>query len=112
MQRECAMFMFAAVPMLSRQVTWLLMPRRREYPSACNAMETLRLHKDTLRNGVAVDPTILMSLRAAGAGVKCSGGPCACYMKMGLAGMASKELKFYCTIESRYAYMYAYGQRP
>jgi delta-1-pyrroline-5-carboxylate synthetase len=84
------MFMFAAVPMLSRQVTWLLMPRRREYPSACNAMETLRLHKDTLRNGVAVAPTILISLRAPG--VKCLDGPCACYMKMGLADMASKEL--------------------
>jgi delta-1-pyrroline-5-carboxylate synthetase len=59
-----------------------------DYPSACNAMETLLLHKDTLRNGVA--PLILMSLRAAG--VKCLGGPRA--MKMGLADIAAKDLKF------------------
>lgn len=58
-----------------------------DYPSACNAMETLLLHKDTLLNGVA--SITLMALRAAG--VKCLGGPTA--MKMGLCDYASKEFK-------------------
>ena len=58
-----------------------------DYPSACNAMETLLLHKDTLCNGVA--STILMALRAAG--VKCLGGPNA--MKLGLCDVRATELK-------------------
>ena len=49
-----------------------------DYPSACNAMETLLLHEDTVKSGVA--SMTLMALRAAG--VKCLGGPRA--MKMGL----------------------------
>ena len=40
------------------------------YLSACNAMETLLLHKDTLQNGVAMK--IMMSLCSAG--VKYLGG--------------------------------------
>lgn len=59
-----------------------------DYPSACNAMETLLLHVDTIKNGVAA--TTLMALRAAG--VKCLGGPKA--MKMGLCDIAATELKF------------------
>jgi delta-1-pyrroline-5-carboxylate synthetase len=58
-----------------------------DYPSACNAMETLLVHKDTLSNGVA--SSTLMALRAAG--VKCLGAPNA--MKMGLCDNAAKELK-------------------
>jgi delta-1-pyrroline-5-carboxylate synthetase len=58
-----------------------------DYPSACNAMETLLLHVDTIHNGVA--STTLMSLRAAG--VKCLGGPKA--MKMGLCDIAATEFK-------------------
>lgn len=59
-----------------------------DYPSACNAMETLLLHKDTLTNGVA--SMTLMALRVAG--VKCVGGPSA--MKLGLSDVAATELKF------------------
>jgi delta-1-pyrroline-5-carboxylate synthetase len=59
-----------------------------DYPSACNAMETLLLHEGTVKNGVA--STTLMALRAAG--VKCLGGPNA--MKMGLCDIAATELKF------------------
>jgi gamma-glutamyl phosphate reductase len=58
-----------------------------DYPSACNAMETLLLHKDALSNGVAA--STLMALRAAG--VRCLGAPNA--MKMGLCDNAAKELK-------------------
>lgn len=58
-----------------------------DYPSACNAMETLLLHKDTLNNGVA--SAVLMALRIAG--VKCLGGPNA--MKLGLCDVAATELK-------------------
>lgn len=58
-----------------------------DYPSACNAMETLLLHKDTVSNGVASQ--VLMALRATG--VKCLGGPVA--MKSGLCDSAAKELK-------------------
>ena len=59
-----------------------------DYPSACNAMETLLLHVDTIKNGVAA--ATLMALRAAG--VKCLGGPHA--MKTGLCDIAATELKF------------------
>jgi delta-1-pyrroline-5-carboxylate synthetase len=59
-----------------------------DYPSACNAMETLLLHKDTVGNGVASQT--LMALRAAG--VKCLGGPNA--MVQGLCDNAAE--KFNC----------------
>jgi len=59
-----------------------------DYPSACNAMETLLLHHDTIKNGVAA--STLMALRAAG--VKCLGGPRA--MKLGLCDTPAPELKF------------------
>jgi len=58
-----------------------------DYPSACNAMETLLIHKEAVTNGVA--GATLMALRAAG--VKCLGGPAA--MKMGLCDNAAKEMK-------------------
>jgi len=58
-----------------------------DYPSACNAMETLLLHKDTVSNGVAAQT--LMALRAAH--VKCLGGPEA--MKLGLCDTPAEELK-------------------
>jgi len=58
-----------------------------DYPSACNAMETLLLHKDTIKNGVAM--TTLMRLRTSG--VRCLGGPKA--MKSGLCDIAAKEMK-------------------
>lgn len=58
-----------------------------DYPAACNAMETLLLHKATVKNGVA--GATLMVLRAAG--VKCLGGPTA--MKLGLCDNAATELK-------------------
>eukprot|EP00934_Nitzschia_sp_Nitz4_P001756 Nitzschia sp. Nitz4//scaffold55_size114948//103114//105701//NITZ4_003926-RA/size114948-processed-gene-0.243-mRNA-1//-1//CDS//3329554605//1756//frame0 len=58
-----------------------------DYPSACNAMETLLLHKDTVGNGVAAQT--LMALRVAG--VKCLGGPNA--MKMGLCDTPAEQMK-------------------
>eukprot|EP00934_Nitzschia_sp_Nitz4_P002037 Nitzschia sp. Nitz4//scaffold55_size114948//106047//108455//NITZ4_003927-RA/size114948-snap-gene-0.194-mRNA-1//-1//CDS//3329554608//2037//frame0 len=58
-----------------------------DYPSACNAMETLLLHQDTIGNGVAAQ--ILMKLRMAG--VKCLGGPNA--MKMGLCDTPAEQMK-------------------
>jgi delta-1-pyrroline-5-carboxylate synthetase len=58
-----------------------------DYPSACNAMETLLLHKSTLSNGVAA--STLMALRVAG--VKCLGGPRA--MTSGLCDNAAAEMK-------------------
>jgi delta-1-pyrroline-5-carboxylate synthetase len=69
-----------------------------DYPSACNAMETLLLHRETLTNGVAV--SCLMALRAAG--VKCLGGPSA--MKTGLCDTPALEMKheygdFTCMVE-------------
>ena len=59
-----------------------------DYPSACNAMETLLLHEGTIKNGVAA--STLMALRAAG--VKCLGGPKA--MKIGLCDNPALEMKF------------------
>jgi delta l-pyrroline-5-carboxylate synthetase len=76
----------------------LIIDAKTDYPSACNAMETLLLHKNTLlanpaaQNGsgsVPVAVSVLMSLRAAG--VKCLGGPKA--MKMGLCDVAAEEMK-------------------
>ena len=65
----------------------LVVDAKTDYPSACNAMETLLLHKDTLNNEVA--SKTLMSLRVAG--VKCLGGPRA--MKAGLCDTAAQEMK-------------------
>ena len=59
-----------------------------DYPSACNAMETLLVHQDTVTNGIAIHA--LTSLRAAG--VKCLGGPKA--MQSGLCDTAAKEMKY------------------
>lgn len=59
-----------------------------DYPSACNAMETLLVHRDTVKNGVAAQT--LMALRASG--VKCLGGPRA--MKTGLCDTPAERLKF------------------
>jgi gamma-glutamyl phosphate reductase len=69
-----------------------------DYPSACNAMETLLLHERTVGNGVAA--ATLMALRAAG--VKCLGGPRA--MKMGLCDHPAADLgreygDLTCTVE-------------
>lgn len=58
-----------------------------DYPSACNAMETLLLHRDTLENGVAVN--VMMKMRLAG--VKCLGGPMA--MRSGLCDIKADKLK-------------------
>eukprot|EP00580_Thalassiosira_gravida_P005273 CAMPEP_0201652928 /NCGR_PEP_ID=MMETSP0493-20130528/44725_1 /ASSEMBLY_ACC=CAM_ASM_000838 /TAXON_ID=420259 /ORGANISM="Thalassiosira gravida, Strain GMp14c1" /LENGTH=795 /DNA_ID=CAMNT_0048129455 /DNA_START=128 /DNA_END=2515 /DNA_ORIENTATION=- len=69
----------------------LVVDAKTDYPSACNAMETLLLHKDTLEanaNGNIV-MSVLMSLRAVG--VKCLGGPNA--MQAGLCDVAAKEMK-------------------
>lgn len=69
-----------------------------DYPSACNAMETLLVHKDTVGNGVAAQT--LMALRASG--VKCLGGPQA--MKSGLCDSPAEEFRceygdFTCMVE-------------
>lgn len=65
----------------------LAVDAKTDYPSACNALETLLLHKDTLNNGAAA--STLMALRAAG--VKVLGGPKA--MKMGLCDNPSLDPK-------------------
>lgn len=49
----------------------IVVDSKTDYPSACNAMETLLLHEDTVNNGIAAQ--VMMGLRAAG--VKCLGGP-------------------------------------
>mmetsp|Transcript_41652 Transcript_41652/g.81650 ORF Transcript_41652/g.81650 Transcript_41652/m.81650 type:complete len:511 (+) Transcript_41652:779-2311(+) len=59
-----------------------------DYPAACNAMETLLLHKSLLSNYDAMK--ILMNLRTAG--VKCLGGPRA--MASGLCDFAAKDMKY------------------
>jgi len=66
----------------------LVVCSKTDYPSACNSMESLLLHKDTIENGVAM--ATMMNLRAAG--VKCFGGLNA--MKYGLCDTVAKELKF------------------
>ena len=64
----------------------LVLDAKTDYPSACNAMETLLLHKDTLQT---IALPILMNLRAAG--VKCLGGPKA--MEAGLCDIPAKAMK-------------------
>jgi len=75
----------------SSLVSKLVVDSKTDYPSACNAMETLLLHKDTLETTAAgnIAMSVLMSLRVAG--VKCLGGPKA--MKSGLCDIAAKEMK-------------------
>jgi delta-1-pyrroline-5-carboxylate synthetase len=67
-------------------VSNLVLDAKTDYPSACNAMETLLLHKDTLQT---LALPILMNLRAAG--VKCLGGPKA--MDAGLCDIPAKQMK-------------------
>jgi len=69
----------------------LIIDAKTDYPSACNAMETLLLHKDTLETNTAgnLAMALLMNLRSSG--VKCLGGPKA--MKAGLCDIAAKEMK-------------------
>jgi delta l-pyrroline-5-carboxylate synthetase len=57
------------------------------YPSACNAMETLLLHKDTVESGMAL--SVLRALRSEG--VRCLGGPKA--MDAGLSDVATDKKK-------------------
>jgi delta-1-pyrroline-5-carboxylate synthetase len=78
-----------------------------DYPSACNAMETVLFHCDTVlatgnehNHGSNIASSVLMSLRAAG--VKCFGGPNA--MKYGLCDTPADKLKceygdLMCTVE-------------
>jgi delta-1-pyrroline-5-carboxylate synthetase len=73
-------------------VSKLIVDAKTDYPSACNAMETLLLHRDTLQNNNSsgnIAMSALMSLRAAG--VKCLGGPKA--MKSGLCDVAAEAMK-------------------
>jgi gamma-glutamyl phosphate reductase len=65
----------------------IVVDSKTDYPSACNAMETLLVHKDTIDNGVSL--SALMALRKAG--VKCLGGPKA--MELGLCDTAAQEMK-------------------
>ena len=58
-----------------------------DYPAACNATETVLLHRKTIDNGVAA--AVLMALRVAG--VQCLGGPRA--VKLGLCDVAADEMK-------------------
>ena len=70
-------------------VSKLVVDAKTDYPSACNAMETLLLHRDTVESSSSgyIAMSVLMSLRAAG--VKCLGGPKA--MKAGLCDIICDE---------------------
>lgn len=65
----------------------LVVDAKTSYPSACNAMETLLVHKDTVENGVALK--VMLALRSGG--VKCLGGPRA--MEGGLCDSAAQKMK-------------------
>jgi len=65
----------------------IVIDSKTDYPSACNAMETLLLHRDTLESGLAFG--LLTALRMSR--VKCLGGPKA--MKSGLCDNAASEMK-------------------
>ena len=87
----------------------IVVDAKTDYPSACNAMETVLFHRDTVlaashgdeQSQVSnVASLVLMSLRAAG--VKCFGGPNA--MKYGLCDTSAEKLKceygdLMCTVE-------------
>jgi len=70
-----------------RDVCRLVVDAKTNYPSACNAMETLLLHRSLVSKGEASQ--ILMALRAAG--VTCLGGPTA--MALGLCDRPCEALK-------------------
>lgn len=65
----------------------IVVDAKTDYPSACNAMETLLLHRATVDNGVG--PGVLMALRKAQ--VKCLGGPNA--MNIGLCDNRAEAFK-------------------
>jgi len=67
-------------------ISKIVVDAKTDYPSACNAMETLLLHTDTLQS---VAMPVLMNLRASG--VKVLGGPKA--MSSGLCDVPAKEMK-------------------
>jgi delta-1-pyrroline-5-carboxylate synthetase len=71
----------------AEEATKLVVDAKTHYPSACNAMETLLVHRDTVENGVALH--VMMALRSAG--VKCLGGPKA--MKGGLCDSPAEKTK-------------------
>lgn len=64
----------------------LVLDAKTDYPSACNAMETLLLHRATVPH---VAMPLLMNLRAAG--VKCLGGPSA--VAAGLCDVPATQMK-------------------
>lgn len=66
----------------------IVVDSKTDYPSACNAMETLLLHKDTVENNVALN--ILQALRSAG--VRCLGGPKA--MQHGLSDVPTDKTSY------------------
>ena len=65
----------------------IVVDAKTHYPSACNAMETLLLHKDTVESGMALN--VLQALRSEG--VKCLGGPRA--MHAGLSDVSTDKKK-------------------
>lgn len=67
-------------------ISKIVVDAKTDYPSACNAMETLLLHRDTLQS---VAMPVLMNLRASG--VKVLGGPKA--MSSGLCDVPAKLMK-------------------
>jgi delta-1-pyrroline-5-carboxylate synthetase len=81
----CHVYVDASAP--AEAASKIAVDAKTDYPSACNAMETLLLHKETITNGVAA--STLMALRASG--VKCLGGPKA--MKMGLCDHPAEAFK-------------------
>lgn len=81
----CHVYIDSSAP--EQVATKIVLDSKTDYPSACNAMETLLFHQDTVANGLA--SKCLMALRSAG--VKCLGGPRA--MAMGLCESAAKAMK-------------------
>jgi len=69
------------------QAAKIVVDSKIDYPAACNATETVLLHRSTLNSGVA--SAVLRALRSAG--VQCLGGPRA--MVEGLCDVAAKALK-------------------
>jgi len=92
-----------------RDACKVVVDAKTDYPSACNSMETLLFHRDTVVNASHdetnsissnIATSVLMSLRAAG--VKCYGGTNA--MKYGLCDTPAEKLKceygdMMCTVE-------------
>ncbi len=65
----------------------IVVDAKTDYPAACNAVETVLLHSDTVNSGVAL--SAIRALRLAG--VQCLGGPRA--MSEGLCDTPAPELK-------------------